>query len=222
MKALILNGSPRGSRSLTGKLLESLAKGLIAGGASIIEFKVASMKIAPCIACMSCMHKKPGVCLLDDEMTPIYERLKVSDLLVLGTPVYTDNMSAQLKAVMDRSVCGLQPFLRRDATGRIRHWYWWRMPAKFMLVSTSGFPERETFDPLIATFRAQAVNSGSDPIAEICVPGAIALQMEPANLAGHLEMIEEFGRQLAVTGEVNPAVLRELNIPPLRPRSTCG
>jgi hypothetical protein len=30
----------------------------------------------------------------------------------------------------------------------------WRMPKQFVLVSTDGFSEMETFDPLIAMFRA--------------------------------------------------------------------
>ena len=32
----------------------------------------------------------------------------------MGTPVYTDNMSAQMKTVMDRCICGMDPFLRLD------------------------------------------------------------------------------------------------------------
>lgn len=124
-------------------------------------------------------------------------------------------MGAQMKTVIDRCICCLEPFLRRDAEGRIRHSYWWRMPARFLLVSTAGFPEKETFDPLIATFRAQAANFGSIPIAEICVPGSIALQVEPAKMVHHLEMLHEFGRLLAKTESVDRQILNLLNSPPL-------
>ena len=215
MDALILNGSPRGSRSVTGKLLQSLADGLVAGGASITEFRVAEMHIGPCNACLSCMHKHPGVCVQKDDMEQIYERLKVSELLVLGTPVYTDTMTAQIKAVMDRSVCSLQPFLMKDRAGRVRHPRWWNMPAKFLLVATSGFPEAETFNPLIATVKAQAANMTSKLIGCVCVPGSIALQVEPSKMAHHLELLSHLGSVIARTGKADRELLNALNIPPV-------
>ncbi len=213
MKVFILNGSPRGAKGVTGKLLGSLAKGLSAGGASIVEMNVARLNIAPCTACLSCMHKVPGQCALEDDMKGIYDHMKTSDLLVLGTPVYVDNMSAQMKAVMDRCICCLQPFFRKDDAGRIRHSYWWRMPARFLLVSTSGFPEVESFLPLRATFRAQAANYGSRPIGEVCIPGSIALQIEPSKLTRHLSLLEELGLHLAKTGDVDEELLAGLNTP---------
>jgi len=215
MDALILNGSPRGSRGVTAKLLQSLAEGLAAGGASVTEFKVAEMHIAPCKACLSCMHKHRGVCAQKDDMEQIYERLKVSDLLVLGTPVYTDNMTAQIKAVMDRSVCSLQPFLIKDRAGRIRHPRWWNMPAKFLLVATSGFPEAETFGPLTTTVKAQAANMASELIGSVCVPGSIALQVEPSKMTHHLELLSRLGGVIARMGEADPELLTALNTPPV-------
>lgn len=68
MEVLILNGSPRKARSVTGKLLASLSRGLVDGGASVKEFEVANLNIGPCTACLSCMHKKPGECAVKDDM----------------------------------------------------------------------------------------------------------------------------------------------------------
>ncbi len=215
MDVLILNGSARGSRGVTAKLLQGLAEGLAAGGASITEFRVAEMHVAPCKACLSCMHKHRGVCVQKDDMEQVYARLKVCDLLVLGTPVYTDNMTAQIKAVIDRSVCSLQPFLMQDSAGRIRHPRWWNMPAKFFLVATSGFPEAETFNPLIATVKAQAANMTSELIGSVCVPGSIALQVDPSKMAHHLELLSRLGEVIARTGEADPELLGALNTPPV-------
>ena len=215
MKVLILNGSPRGARSVTARLLGSMAAGLESGGAEVYQYQICAMRIAPCTGCLSCMHLKPGICAIKDDMDEIYPYLRTSDLLVVGTPVYVDSMTAQMKAVMDRSVSSLQPFLVRDGAGRIRHPFNWRMPGKFMLVSTSGFPEKETFSPLIATFRAGAANFGAEPIGEICIPGSIALQIEPARLEGHLALLERIGRGLAETGRVDPDLLSKVNTPPV-------
>ena len=148
-------------------------------------------------------------------MEQIYERLKVSDLLVLGTPVYMDNMTAQMKAVLDRTVCGVQPFLMKDRAGRIRHPRWWNMPAKLLLLAASGFPEAETFDPLIATVKAQAANMASELIGCVCIPGSIALQAAPSKMTNHLELLSRLGAVIAQTGEADGELLRALNTPPV-------
>ncbi|MCX5813418.1 MAG: flavodoxin family protein [Proteobacteria bacterium] len=214
MKVLILNGSARGQKGVTGRLLKGFVEGLIDGNAEVTEFNVAGLNISPCSACLSCMHKILGECAIKDDMEEIYKEMKRSDIMVLATPVYTDNMSAQLKRVMDRSICCLQGFLTKDRFGRVRHSYSWRLPAKFILISTAGFPEMETFEPLIATYRGQAMNFGSEAIAEICVSGSIAIQMEPERLDGHVSLIKEAGKELALKGSINPDILKKLNVPP--------
>ncbi len=213
MNVIALNGSARGKKGVTWKLLDSLLKGLSEGGAAVKDFQLKEMNISPCRACLTCMHKTPGQCAQRDDMDQIYPVLKKSSLLVMATPVYTDNMSAQLKAVMDRCICGMDPFLRLDAAGRVRHPYSWAMPSKFFLVSTSGFPEMESFSPLITTFRAQAANFGSEPVGEICVPGSIALQMAPQLLEPFLDRIQRAGKMLALHEKVEPALLEEINRP---------
>lgn len=215
MKILILNGSARKEKGVTGRLLKSLIKGLTDGGAETKEVHVQDLKIAPCTACLSCLHKKSGDCVLDDDMNSIYQELKASDMLILATPVYFDGMSGALKMVMDRCVCCMEPFLIRDRFGRVRHPHAWRMPKQCMLISTAGFPEMATFDPLVTTFRAQAANLGSDIIGEICIPGSIALQVAPDRLSHHLQMIEEAGKIIASGRRIPEELVGKLNSPPL-------
>jgi len=215
MRALVLYGSARGDRGVTGRLGKALIKGLEQGGASVDTVVVKDLEINPCTACLSCMHKHPGLCAQRDGMDAIYPLLQQADLLVLASPVYTDSMSAQLKAVMDRCICAMQPFLARDAQGRVRHPAAWDMPPKVVLVSTCSFPEYETFDPLIATVRAQAANFGGECVAELCVPGSLALQMAPQVLEPHLELITQAGLELAQEGRVRPATLADVSRPPM-------
>jgi hypothetical protein len=144
-------------------------------------------------------------------MDQIYPYLRESDLFVMGTPVYTDNMSAQMKTVTDRCICGMDPFLRLDPANRVRHPYSWTMPSKFLLVSTSGFPEMESFLPLIMTFRAQAANFGGKSIGEICIPGSIALQMAPQLLEPRLGLIQQVGKMLALHEKIEPTLWEEMN-----------
>lgn len=215
MKVLALNGSARGGKGVTARLLAALTGGLTAAGAQVRVMEVAGLQVAPCLACLKCMLKTPGVCAQQDDMEQIYPALQAADLLVLATPVYTDSLSAQLKAVMDRCICCMRPFLTRGPDGRVRHPLTWAMPRDMLLLATSGFPEPATFAPLVATFRAQAANFFSRPLAELCVPGSIALQMEPQRLEPHLELLSQAGLALAQAGQIPPALLACVNRPPL-------
>ena len=213
MKAFAISGSSRGAKGVTWKLLERFLVGLEEGGAQTNVIQLRDLTISYCNACLTCMHKTPGKCAIKDDMDSIYPHLKESDLFVMATPVYVDTMSAQMKAVMDRCICGLDPYLRIDAADRVRHPFSWTMPDKFFLISTSGFPEPESFAPLVQTFRAQAANFGCEPIGEICVPGSIALQMAPQLLEAHLDMIQQAGKMVAMQGMVEPTLLDEINRP---------
>ena len=215
MRILVLNGSARREKGVTGRLLKSLIKGLADGGAEAKEVQVQGLNITPCTACLSCMHKKAGECILDDDMNTIYQELKTSDVLIIATPVYVDGMSGALKTVIDRCVCCMEPFLTKDDSGRVRHTYAWRMPRQCMLISTAGFPEMETFDPLVTMFRAQATNFGSEIVAEICIPGSIALQVAPDRLSHHLQLIEEGGKIIASGRRIPAELLGKLNTPPM-------
>ncbi len=213
MKVIALNGSARGKKGVTWRLLDSFLKGLLEGGAIVKDVQLKEMNISYCKACLTCMHKTPGQCAQRDDMDQIYPLLKESDLFVMGTPVYTDNMSAQMKTVIDRCICGMDPFSRVDPANRVRHPYSWPMPSKFFLVSTAGFPEMETFQPLIATFRAQASNFGCESVGEICIPGAIALQMALQLLEPCLAKIQQAGKMLAIDEKIEPTLLEEISRP---------
>jgi len=62
---------------------------------------VADKKIAPCDGCNSCLNT--GTCKIKDDMQQVYEELERADGIILGTPVYFINVSAQAKAVIDRT-----------------------------------------------------------------------------------------------------------------------
>jgi len=62
---------------------------------------VADMNIASCDGCGTCL--KNGMCKIKDDMQMIYEQLELAEGVVLGTPVYFMNVSAQAKAIMDRT-----------------------------------------------------------------------------------------------------------------------
>lgn len=97
---LCLCGSPRKGGN-TDLLMESVMAGAAEHGISARKVYVADLLIHGCDACEAC---KTGTqeCVVEDDMTPLYQDILDSDILLIGTPVYWFGPSAQLKAVIDR------------------------------------------------------------------------------------------------------------------------
>jgi multimeric flavodoxin WrbA len=95
---LCISGSPR-KHSNTDYLLHLLQDQI--GGEFI---KLADHDIQPCRSCWAC--RKTDGCVIDDDMTSILiPKLLATDAVVLGSPVYFNNVTAQMKAFIDRTWC---------------------------------------------------------------------------------------------------------------------
>ena len=68
MKVIALNGSARGKKGVTWKLLERFLQGLEEGGAETHVIQLKDLTISYCNACLTCMHKTPGECAIKDDM----------------------------------------------------------------------------------------------------------------------------------------------------------
>jgi len=96
MKVLYVSGSPR-KKSNTDYLLELMLS--LTGGQFV---KLADYQIEPCKSCWACLRLDE--CTVDDDMSNVLiPMLLAADAVVLGSPVYFNNVSAQLKAFIDRS-----------------------------------------------------------------------------------------------------------------------
>ncbi len=101
-QVLILLGSPRKNGN-SATLAAKLAAGVKEAGGDPITVYLQGVKIAPCNACNACV-KNPGKgCVIPDDMQSIYAQLKATDAVVLASPIYWFNYSAQLKTVIDRT-----------------------------------------------------------------------------------------------------------------------
>lgn len=98
MNILYISGSPR-SGSNTDVLLNTTLS--ITGGQLL---KLSNFKITPCVSCRKCLEKNS--CVIQDDMTKqIIPLLLKCDGIVLGSPVYFNNVSSQLKTFIDRTWC---------------------------------------------------------------------------------------------------------------------
>ena len=110
MKITALIGSPRGMKGATGRLLEMVLEGAKKQGASPEIFTLKGQEIKPCRACDIC--HKDGLCPQKDAFRTIKESIDQADGIILASPNYIFQVSAQMKAFLDRcgSVIHLQEF----------------------------------------------------------------------------------------------------------------
>jgi len=100
MDVLVLLGSPRkkgNSEILTNAVIEGVKQE--GGNPEII--RLCDLKISPCISCGGC--DKTGTCVVEDDMTPLYENIITMDKIIISSPIYFYGVTAQTKAFIDRT-----------------------------------------------------------------------------------------------------------------------
>jgi multimeric flavodoxin WrbA len=101
MKILGISGSPR-KNGVTVAMLETALEAARAAGAETEIFSVAGKNIQGCDGCWGCSNT--GKCHIQDDMQELYEKMPAADGIIFGTPVYFYGMTAQAKAIMDRTI----------------------------------------------------------------------------------------------------------------------
>ncbi|MBO6179641.1 MAG: flavodoxin family protein [Selenomonadaceae bacterium] len=102
-KVMAINGSPRRNCN-TAKLLESALNGAKEAGAETELVHLYGLNFKGCISCFYCKRKdKPhGTCAMKDDLTPVLERIKDADALIMGSPIYFMNLSSGMMAFIER------------------------------------------------------------------------------------------------------------------------
>jgi multimeric flavodoxin WrbA len=100
MKILGINASPKGEKSQTRRLVMGVLEGARQSGADVTFIDLCSLDIHYCTACGTCYAK--GECIHDDDFQMLLEKMLDADAIVLGSPNYIQQVTAQLKTMLDR------------------------------------------------------------------------------------------------------------------------
>ena len=104
LKVLCISGSPRGGGN-TDVLLASFIRGVEESGVEAERIFLRDYVIQPCIGCERC--RKDKTCSkLHDGMSLLYPKIIESRGLIMGSPTHNYNVTALVKAFIDR----LYPF----------------------------------------------------------------------------------------------------------------
>jgi multimeric flavodoxin WrbA len=116
MKALLINSSSRvtGNTSIA---LEVYKQELESVGYSVSEINLSTKVIKTCLGCRICFDKGEDLCPLKDDINNIFNNLVSSDLLLLASPVYVEDINGIMKNWIDRMAfnCHRPAFYEKSA-----------------------------------------------------------------------------------------------------------
>lgn len=179
MKVVAIAGSPRptGNTSyLTDRALEEIA----AAGIETEKIVLCQHRINPCFGHDDCGSLK--ACRQKDDAPAIIEKFREADGLILATPVYYFNMTAQMKAFVDRNY-----FL-----------YTHDIPLKAICAGMIVIGGGEGMDHTVRALRRFLLLSGEKPEDRLLTLTGCATEAgEVKNDAALVEQARQMGRRLA-------------------------
>jgi len=207
MLVLGLQGSPR-RRGNSWYLLDSFLKTAAGFGAETHMVEVDRRDIRPCKEYTVC--EKKGYCPIEDDMLrEVYSLIRRADIVVAATPVFFYNMTAQLKALIDRC----QTFWARKY--RLR----WRDPRrkikKGYLLSVAATQGNTLFDAIHLTMQYFCDAIDAEYAGHLTYRGIEG----PKDMARHATVLEDIQR--AVAGLMKPLAERK-RLLILGPSGTCA
>ena len=137
MRIIVLTGSPhqQGSSNI---LADYFIRGAREAGHMVGVIDASRIVVHPCMGCLRCGYNGP--CVQRDDMDKVRANLLSVDMIVFVTPLYYYDMTAQLKAVVDRFCAFNTPLQQKHM--------------KSALISVAWNADEHTFDVLDAHYKA--------------------------------------------------------------------
>lgn len=106
-KMIIIDGGPRktfNTAAMLGKIVEGARS--VSDEIEVKTVRLYDIDYKGCMSCMACKlkGKVSNVCKFRDALTPILEEVAQADGLVLGSPIYFSEVTAQLRAFLERLI----------------------------------------------------------------------------------------------------------------------
>ena len=149
MKVIGIIASPR-KKGNTAWTVTRILEGAQDQGAKTESWYFSDLDIGPCRGCLCCHNGSDKGCIIDDDMQKLYGAIGRADAIVLGSPVYMGQMSAQAKMITDRLFAHISPRFSPHYKEKAKK-------QKMVLVFTQGNPDpgmfREYFNYTETIFR---------------------------------------------------------------------
>ncbi|MCT4606503.1 MAG: NAD(P)H-dependent oxidoreductase [Marinisporobacter sp.] len=217
MKVLVLNGSPRGKKGNTEKLVAEFTKGLTEENNQlhVEEIYLKNHSIKNCIGCFSCWKQTPGQCILKDEGMHLLDKYIEADLIIWATPLYHYGMTSIMKTFVERTLPLVQPYIIKKQDVFSHPPREGLKEKKNILIANCGFPEKYNFDILVKQFEKITDNRLNERI--LCVQGEL-LSVPPLRdqIQWYLDAVRKAGKEFSLVGafhEETKQLLKEPLVP---------
>ena len=97
-----VNGSPHEGFGNTSQMLAMLGENLSREGLELEEIFLSQYQIGFCTGCATCLEH--GACWVRDDYKSVVRTVLEADAVILASPVYFFNVTAQMKTFLDRSL----------------------------------------------------------------------------------------------------------------------
>ncbi len=179
MNVIAFNGSAR-RKGNTSILINTAFRALAEAGIETAEYPLAGSRIRGCIACYKCFENRDRRCVVTDDIAnDCIEKMLAADGIILASPTYFADMTAEMKALIDRS-----GMVARANDNMFRR----KVGAAIVAVRRGG--AINVFDSLNHFFL----------IGEMIVPGSIYWNIGIGRDIGDVEQDEEGLRTMEVLG----------------------
>jgi multimeric flavodoxin WrbA len=174
-------------------LLDAALDGVREAGAEVEKIAVGELSFSACLAYRDCSRSK-GVCVLNDDLTPVYPKLRDADHIIVASPIFFLGLPAQLKALIDRC----QPFWvikdeLKQSPARPGP------PRRGLYLAVSNQDRIREFQPSIASIKAMFITLDVRFFGQVLV-GGVDAPGEVAERPEALQRVRDAGRRL-ITGE---------------------
>lgn len=213
MKILVINGSPRGSKSNTLKVTDAFIKGISAVTDCLVEkVELKNIKIEGCLGCYSCWSKTPGRCVINDDEKALIDKMLASDIVIYSFPLFYYSLPSKLKAVVERQLPTVAPFMKGQGTYFVNGGHPSRFNSNYktVLISTCGFyPTSKSYDAVRAQFNMICGDGGYTEVF-IGEGELFAKQIAQRRCNARLEVVERAGKEFAELGAITPETVTEM------------
>jgi multimeric flavodoxin WrbA len=189
MKVFGINGSARKDGN-TAIMIKSVFDELEKEGIETELFQLSGKTIHGCRACLKCFENKDSRCVFDDDnFNECLEKMIEADGIILGSPTYFTDVTAEMKGLIDR--------------------------AGFVSFANERFFRRKTGAAVVAVRRAGSIHVFDTLnhfffISEMMVPGSSYWNMGLGMNKGDVEKDEEGLRTMKTLGENMAWMMKKL------------
>jgi len=189
MKVVAFNGSPRKDGN-TALLINYVFEELKKEGIETEMMQIAGKTLRGCTACYQCYTNKDKRCVIKgDEVNHYIEKMIEADGIILASPVYFTDVTAEMKAVIDRA-----GFVTRGNGSLLKR----KVGAAVIAVRRGG--QLHTFDTLNHFFL----------ISQMIVPGSIYWNFGIGRNIGDVHQDEEGVKTMKTLGQNMAWLLKKI------------